>query len=495
MANETKWRCGLCGYVHAGSEPPEECPVCGAPPADFTAEQPATAGDAPPTQWICLNCNYVHDGDAPPDECPLCGATAECFAAVEPEKPTVDAAGAGIEGTFVVLGAGIAGVSAAEAIRQRSPAARVVLLNGEEGMPYYRLNLTRFLAGEIGHDSMPIHGPEWYGEHAIELRSGARTERLEPATKTLVLADGETLAYDRLVLALGSHPFLPPIPGSDLPGVHALRTSGDAEAILAAAQDGPCVVIGGGVLGMETAAGLARRGVAVTLLESHAWIMPRQLSEPAGAVIEGHLAEIGVKLRKQARTAAIEGNGKVETVRLDDGTVLPARLVVLATGVRPNTHLARRAGLDVDRGVVADQHLRTSDPDIFAAGDVAEHNGCLYGTWAISQFQGTIAGANAAGAEQVFANLPRSNTLKVLGLDLLSVGDFAVSDGSYDSRIERDGQRFAQFVFRDGRLLGAILIGHGSCHAAVKKAVETGQGFTAELAAGRTAARFLELFG
>jgi nitrite reductase (NADH) large subunit len=495
MANGKKWRCGLCGYVHAGDAPPEECPVCGAPPEDFTAEEAASGVAARPTQWICLNCNYVHDGENPPDECPLCGATAECFAAVEPEKPTADVGGAGVEGTFVVLGAGIAGVSAAEAIRQRAPSARVLLLNGEEGLPYYRLNLTRFLAGEIDRDSMPIHGPEWYDEHAIELRSGTRIERLEPAKRTLVLAGGETLPYDRLVLALGSHPFLPPIPGSDLPGVSALRTSGDADAILAASQDGPCVVIGGGVLGMEVAAGLARRGAEVTLLESHAWIMPRQLSEPAGAVIEAHLAGIGVKLRKQARTAALEGNGRVETVRLDDGTVLPARLVVLATGVRPNTHLARRAGLDVDRGVVADQHLRTSDPDIFAAGDVAEHNGCLYGTWAISQFQGTIAGANAAGAQQVFANLPRSNALKVLGLDLLSVGDFAVPDGSYESLIEQAGERFAQFVFRDGRLLGAILIGHGACHVATKKAVESGQGFAAELAAGWTAARFLELFG
>lgn len=494
MANGSKWRCGLCGYVHAGNEPPEECPICGAPPEDFTMDQPAAASGAAPSQWLCLNCNYVHDGEAPPDDCPLCGATAECFEAVEPEKPAAET-GAGMEGVFVVLGGGIAGVSAAEAIRQRAPGARVVLVNGEQGTPYYRLNLTRFLAGEIGQDSMPIHEPGWYEENGIELHSGVRVERIDAAAKTLALADGETLSYDRLVLALGSHPFLPPIAGRELPGVHALRTSGDAEAILAASQDGPCVVIGGGVLGMETAAGLARRGADVTLLESHAWIMPRQLSEPAGAVIEGHLAQIGVKLRKQARTAALEGNDRVEAVRLEDGTVLPARLVVLATGVRPNTHLARRAGLDVDRGVVADLHLRTSDPDIFAAGDVAEHNGCLYGTWAISQFQGAIAGANAAGAEQVFANLPRSNTLKVLGLDLLSVGDFAVPDGSYESLIERDGDRFAQFVFRDGSLAGAILIGHGPCHVAVKKAVETGQGFAAELAAGWTAPRFLELFG
>lgn len=494
MASTRKWRCGLCGYVHTGEEPPEECPICGAPQEDFVEEQPVPQATAKPTQWLCLNCGYVHDGDTPPDECPLCGVGADCFDAVAPEKPTLSGGHAGTGETYVVVGAGVAGVSAAEAIRQLVPEARVVLVNGEDELPYYRLNLTRYLAGEIDRDAMPIHDANWYAEQRIELLTGAHVERVEARERKLVLAD-QAIAYDRLVLAPGSHPFLPPIDGISLPGVHSLRTSGDAEAILLASLSGPCVVIGGGVLGMEAAAGLARRGADVTLLESHAWLMPRQLSEPAGKVIEQHLAGIGVKLRKQARTAALVGAARVEGVRLDDGTILPATLVVLATGVRPNTHLARRAGLDVDRGVVVDLHLRTSDPSIFAAGDVAEHNGCVYGTWAVSQYQGMIAGNNAAGGEMAFANLPRSNTLKVLGLDLLSVGEFAVPDGSYDLRVDQNGDRFAQFVFRDGRLLGAILIGHGECHAATKKAVETGRGFSGELAAGYSAAQFLTMLG
>jgi nitrite reductase (NADH) large subunit len=321
---------------------------------------------------------------------------------------------------------------------------------------------------------------------------GDRVETIDREAKSVALHSGRTLPYDRLVLAMGSHPFVPPIDGTSLEGVLSLRTSADAEAILDRVHWGPCVVIGGGVLGMETAAGLARRGADVTLLESHGWIMPRQLSEEAGAVIERHLAGLGVKLRKNARTAALQGKNRVEEVVLSDCTIIPAELVVLATGVRPNTHVARRIGLDVDRGVVVDPHLRTSDPNILAAGDVAEHDGRLYGTWAVSQFQGTIAGSNAAGAEMEFKNLPRSNTLKVLGLDLLSIGDFMALDGSYEVLTDQDGDRFARFVFRDGRLLGAILIGHGSCHTATKKAVEDGRGYAGELAVGLTARQLLE---
>ena len=493
MADARKWRCSLCGYVHTGDDPPEECPICGAPMEDFEEEVVGVPVDGPPTQWRCLNCNYVHDGDAPPEECPLCGAVPECFEAITPEKPTLGGGHAGAGESYVVVGAGIAGVSAVEAIRELVPEAKVTLVDGEGVPPYYRLNLTRYLAGEIDRDAMPIHDASWYADRRIELVSGARVERIDAGAKKLALAGGDEIPYDRLVLAMGSHPFVPPIEGTGLAGVHSLRTSVDAEAILASALAGPCVVIGGGVLGMETAAGLARRGADVALLESHGWIMPRQLSEPAGAVIEQHLAEIGVRLRKQARTTVLQGADRVAAVQLNDGTSIPAQLVVLATGVRSNTHLARRAGLDVDRGVVVDARLRTSDPSVFAAGDVAEHDGRVYGTWATSQFQGAIAGANAAGGELVFENLPRSNTLKILGLDLLSIGDFAVIDGSYDVLTEESDRQFAQFVFHDGRLAGAILIGHGECHTAVKKAIEGGRGFSGELAGGIGARQLVDL--
>jgi nitrite reductase (NADH) large subunit len=484
----------LCGYVHTGDEPPDECPVCGAPQEDFSEEIPATAATVRPSQWRCLNCNYVHDGDAPPDECPLCGAIAECFEAVEPGKPSVQGGHSGDGETYVVLGAGIAGVSAVEAIRDLVPGSRIVLVNGEGTVPYYRLNLTRYLAGEIGQDAMPIHPAEWYEERRIELISGGRVQGIDREAKTVTLGSGEDIAYTRLVLTMGSHPFVPPLDGTNLDGVLSLRTSTDAEAILDRALWGPCVVIGGGVLGMETAAGLARRGADVTLLESHAWIMPRQLSEAAGGVIERQLASIGVKLRKEARTVALSGTADLQAVTLSDGIQLPARTVVLATGVRPNTHLARRAGLDVDRGVVVSPTLQTSDPDIYAAGDVAEHDGRVYGTWAISQFQGVIAGSNAAGGNMVFGNLPRSNTLKVLGLELLSVGDFVPVDGSYEVLSDADGERFAEFIFRDGQLVGAILIGHGPCHTGVKKAVEDGEGYASELASGLTACDLLDQF-
>jgi nitrite reductase (NADH) large subunit len=254
-----------------------------------------------------------------------------------------------------------------------------------------------------------------------------------------------------------------------------LRTASDAVRIRDAVKRGvSCVCIGGGVLGIETAAALARQGADVTMLESHAWLMPRQLNERAGAVLEKHLEAMGVKVLKRARTASIEGDGDVAGVILEDGRKLPAGLVILATGVRPNTALARKAGLEVNSGIVVNNHMQTSDPLIYAAGDAAEHNGQLYGSWAASQYQGSIAALNAAGVETAFGGLPRASTIKAVGMDIFSVGKFMPEDGSY-AVVDADGEgTYTCFVLHDGRLCGAIIMGDPALATRVKKAVEDG---------------------
>ena len=477
------WRCDLCGYVHQGDNPPENCPICGASASEFSAyEEPKPqAAKQAVTKWRCIICNYLHTDATPPDSCPLCGAEHEQFEAVlEEEKPhQVESESVRI----IIIGGGIAGVSAAESIRNSCDKAEITLISSEPGIPYYRLNLTRYLAGEIDSSGLRIHPEEWYQDNNIKLLRDKRVENILPDDKQVSLSDGSFLPYDKLILAPGAHPFIPPIPGSDHAGVHTLRTSQDADRIINQINlDGPCVCIGGGILGLEAAGALAKRGADVTLLESHEWLMPRQLNEAAAGRLEEHMQNIGVTLIKNAHTSEITATEKhISAVQLKTGESIPCRTVILCTGVRPNSYLARKAGLEVNRGVVVDNHLRTSDPDIFAAGDVAEHNGIIYGIWGPAQYQGSIAGLNALGEENSFGGVPRSNALKVLGIEMLSIGEFSPADGSFEVITEENKDNFFHFVFHDGKMTGAILLGDIDAASKIKKAIENKTDFSAVL--------------
>ena len=256
--------------------------------------------------------------------------------------------------------------------------------------------------------------------------------------------------------------------------VTSLRTVQDADDLLKACAAGArCVCIGGGLLGLETAGALARRGAQVTLLEGHGWLLPRQLNQRAGEILGAHAGGLGITLRNKAATREILGEGHVRGVLLEDGSTIPAELVVIATGIRSNCALAQQAGLEVKHGVLVNNQLITSHPDVLAAGDVAEHNGVVYGLWTASQAQGAIAGRNLAGAGDEFTGLPRTNTLKVLGLDLFSMGVTTAEDGSYRAVEEERGDAYFRFLFHDGRLAGAILLGDMAPMPAVKQAIET----------------------
>jgi nitrite reductase (NADH) large subunit len=495
MAGTTPlWRCSLCGYVHEGALAPDSCPVCGAAQADFEPYDAAaaTAVKAGNGRWQCQVCHAIVTGEAPPLHCPVCGAAREDF-----EPAGMPAERVGGRARVVVVGAGIAGVSAAESVRQAAPDSSVTLVSRENVLPYYRLNLTRYLAGDIGVGELPIHPDGWYARNSITLECNTEVSHVDLTGSSVVTAAGRGLPFDRLILAVGAHPFMPPLEGKDLPGVFAVRTSQDAEALLQAVQrGGPVVCIGGGVLGLETAGALARHGVDVTLLESHEWLMPRQLNRRAAQRLERAIRGMGIQLIREARTAALTGEaGAVNGVRLVDGTLLRATTVVITTGVRPNTALARRMGLDVGTGIIVDSRLRTSHPSVYAAGDVAEHNGVLYGLWGASLAQGTIAGFNAAGADIPFLGMPRASALKVLGLDVVSIGQFQAQDGSWVALDSEDDETYRHFVFHDGILVGAILMGDGALGPAVRKAVESRQSFTALLRRNASAGDIVAALG
>ena len=473
-AREIRCICTICGYVHEENAPPDCCPICGATPDLFEqqvrSDSPRQALKA--EQWNCLNCDYVHHDSAPPAVCPVCGMSGDQFEPGETGQTRVTAAQQDI--SVVIVGAGVAGVSAAESIRKAAPRARITLLGKEPDLPYFRLNLTRYLAGDISVDDLYMHPARWYEDNAIELRCSAELRELDVENRRLLLLDHEYLSYDRLILAMGSHAFVPPIPGANRENVTVLRTLRDADYILRQLRPGlACVIIGGGVLGLETAGALARRGAQVTQLEGFGWLMPQQLNRAAGEQLMRHAEKLGINVRTDVRIKQIDGDERVRGVVLETGELIPAELVIITAGVRTNSYLLRQARLEVNNGVVVNDHLQTADANIYAVGDIAEHRGVCYGTWTPAQFQGAIAGLNVVGERIEFAGIPRSNTLKVLNIDLFSIGQVHPGDGSYRDFELFENNRYYYVVFRDGQLVGAILLGDMRPAAAIKRFIET----------------------
>jgi flavorubredoxin/NADPH-dependent 2,4-dienoyl-CoA reductase/sulfur reductase-like enzyme len=337
--------------------------------------------------------------------CPICGVGPDQFEPnlANPQNPkTASAFRRDTDERFLIIGAGVAGVSAAEALRARNATAAIVLLGEEEAPPYRRIALSKRPFGPYPAEALreiALREPDWYKEHQITLLTGYRVAAIAPMEGVVTLTNGARLLYDKLIYALGARPFLPPIPGSDVRGIFALRNVADVRA-LAAAQEAAreVVVLGGGVLGLEAAALLRAAGCGVSVVEAQ----PRLLMDRADAA-EAEAAQAdalakGMRLYLGARADAVETlENATYAVRLTDGTVLPADLVLACTGIRANDALAAGAGLTTDRGVVVDAHMRTSHPSIYACGDCARFAGCGTGQWAIAAVMGETAGANAAG--------------------------------------------------------------------------------------------------
>ncbi len=490
------WRCTVCGYVHRGPEPPDECPVCGSPKERFepyteiVKAEPASA----PQGWRCLVCNYQHTGDSPPDTCPVCATPGKQFEAVTSEKTGEESDDAGYE-EFIVVGSGIAGVSAIESIRQSASDAKIIMITKDTQLPYYRLNLTRFLAGELTTDKLLIHAKEWYQQNKIELIKSTDVSNVLLEKQVVTLSNGAAHHYDKLILTAGAHPFIPPIPGARMEGVTTLRNLNDAENILEESKKAKSIVIiGGGVLGLETAGALAKRNRKVMLLESFGWLMPRQLNRTAARLLKIHIEDIGVSLKTGVSVQELLGDERVAGVLLKSGETIPADLVIITAGVRSNSYIARLAGLHVNQGIIVNDYMQTSDPNVYAAGDITEHRGVLYGLWNAAQFQGSIAGMNAAGKQVEFGGIPRSNSLKVLGADLLSIGKFEAEDGS-DIIIEAEcGGNYSRFVFRDSHLVGSILYGNTAIGGEIKNAIEKKHDFSGLLIQQPSAEKVWDFF-
>lgn len=366
---------------------------------------------------------------------------------------------------LLVVGNGMAGVRAVEDVLERVPGRYdITMFGAEPHTAYSRIMLSPVLAGEKSFDDIISHDRDWYAANGVTLNSGTAVTVIHPGARILVTDDGRSFAYDKLILATGSYPVILPVPGHYLPGVVTFRDAQDVGAMLAAARHGRnAVVIGGGLLGLEAAYGLMKRGMNVTIVHLMTDLMERQLDHEASSLLRREIEVRGIRVLCSAQTESILGARRVRAVMLKDGTELPADLVVMAVGVRPNADIARAAGLAVSRGVIVDDEMRTSDPHIFAAGECAEHEGICHGLVAPLYDMAKVLADALSDRAASYRPAATATRLKVTGVDLFSAGNLAGGEG-YEDIVLRDPDRgiYRRLVLKDNRLVGAVLYGEAA---------------------------------
>ena len=373
---------------------------------------------------------------------------------------------------LVIVGNGMAGHRLVEALLARPERPAITVIGAETAPAYNRILLSPLLAGEMERSALILRSAEWYAEQGIELVLGERVESIDRTARRLTTDAGRELGYDRLVLATGSTPARPPVPGLELPGVHVFRDLHDADALARAAQAGRnAVVIGGGLLGLEAAEGLRKRGMQVSLLQREDRLMNRQLDLTAARLLESELRGRGLDIHTDAQLERLEANaeGQVCAALLADGTRLAADCVVVAIGIVPQAELGRVAELEVNRGVIVDEWLTTSDPAIYALGECCEHRGNLYGLvepiWRqVEVLADKLCHSDAERSDaeraQGYVEKPTATKLKVSGISLYAFGP-TEPEPEHEVLSYRDPQQgdYRRLLLRDGRLEGAVLYG------------------------------------
>jgi len=370
---------------------------------------------------------------------------------------------------LVIVGAGMAGGRIVEEILKRDESRFDISIIGAESLPTYdRIQLSPVLAGEKTFEQIVTHSQAWYDGNGVKTHFGCWVRSIDTAARHVALHDGRTIPYDRLILAMGSDPIRLPLPGSDLHGVVAFRDLHDVDAMQKAAElakdtgNNEAVVIGGGLLGLEAAYGLAKRGMKATVIHLVDVLMERQLDEAAGRLLEKALLERGVISVLNAQSEAILGETHVEGLKLKDGRVIPASLLVMAVGIRPHVEPAKSSGLKVERGIVVDDRMQTSDPHIYAIGECAQHRGQCYGLVApIWEMCRTLADVlTASKPDAIYEGSSLATRLKVSGVDLYSAGQFSGGDGCEDIVFRDPGRGvYKRVVIRADKLVGAVLFG------------------------------------
>ncbi len=362
---------------------------------------------------------------------------------------------------YVIVGGGVAGTAAAENIRKRDLEASITIFTDEPYTLWSKIRLPELFSGSVGPKDLLVRKPQWYERRKIHLRTELTVNAVDPGTKTITTSKGEEVPYDRLLLATGGTAYVPPIPGADLENVFTVRKLEDAIRIYGQLKNlGNIVIIGGGTLGLELARNLLETEADIHVVESHERLLPK-LTDPAGSeMLHLRLTHLGINVHHDCDTEAIVGEGRAREVVIKDGRTLSCDAVIIATGMRANKTLGEALGLEMERGIIVDDHMMTSIPDIYAAGDVCEHRKVKYGAWRAAEEQGAIAGANMAGEDLVYEGTVPSKYVRVSGADVFSAGNLDWR-GDLESKMHVEWEKmvYKRLVLDGCKIVGAIRIG------------------------------------
>lgn len=376
---------------------------------------------------------------------------------------------------YVIIGNGVAGTTAAEQIRQADSNGKITIISDEEYPFYSRIRLIEFLAGTLEVNDIIMKKDNWYSENKIEIILNDPVIKIDQKSKNVMTQSKQNISYDKLLIASGANAFVPPIPGSDKNGVFSLRRIKDAIAIKNHCLGGKknIVIIGGGVLGLETGFALQKHGHNLIIIEALPRLLPRQMDPEGSEILKFQMESFSFSMFIGRMTKEITGTYQVDGILLDDGTKIDCDVVIISAGIRADLTLANQLGLTVDKGIVVNDNLTTDDPAIFSAGDGIIHNHRLYGIWPASEAQGRIAGINMAGGNEIYKGTTISNVLKVVGIDLVSIGEID-ADNKFESNVKKDTKNFLykKLIFKDDIIIGAILFGDKKNWLKIKRAIE-----------------------
>ncbi|MBS3920118.1 MAG: NAD(P)/FAD-dependent oxidoreductase [Deltaproteobacteria bacterium] len=375
---------------------------------------------------------------------------------------------------YLIIGNGVAGARAAVRIRERDPKGEIHIFTGEAYPFYYRVRFPEMIAGEVTIKEITIHTKEFYQGKNISLHLEEAIVEVRPEKREAISRQEKTYSYDLLLMATGGNAFVPPIQGNEKKGVFTLRTMRDAIEMKAYSEKiSQAILIGGGLVGLETGGALLRRAIKVAVIEQNPRILPRQMDTEGAQILQAKMETMGFSFFLNGQSEEILGGESVEGVRLKDGRIVEGQMAIISAGVRPNIELAKKAGLEMKNGILVNDRLETKTKDIFAAGDVAEHRGRVYGLWPAAQKQGETAGVNMTGGNESYEGTVVSNTLKVVGIDLTSTGEID-AEGRFECVVRSDREKcsYCKVTFKEDKIVGCILLGETRGRAELLNAIE-----------------------
>ncbi|MCR1899866.1 FAD-dependent oxidoreductase [Irregularibacter muris] len=377
---------------------------------------------------------------------------------------------------IVIIGNGIAGLSAAEEIRKGNSEISIDIITDEKYHTYYRTQLSHYLGKDFKREDVYVHPEKWYEDKNIQVHLKEKVKRIDKVEKEVYLNSGKSLKYTKLLLANGAHSFMPSVEGSDKEGVFVLRDLDDVQAIqqyVKNLKEG--IVVGGGLLGLEAASSLQRLGLKITVIEFFPRLLPRQLDEEGSEIIKKIVQDQGIDLMLGVQVEKLLGEKRVEGFKIKDGEIEETSFVLFSAGVRSNIQLAQELQLEVDRAIIVDQYMQTSERDIYAAGDVCEFNKMNFSIWPIAIEQGKIAGKNMLKNKETYQAITPSNMLNIMGNSIFSIGDIGEGEGEYSTLKYKDSKKdvYKKIFFKDNKVVGAILINDVTMAGKLKKLLKS----------------------